>query len=53
MLRLVGGLIVITFYCGSLDGSVHAIDVTVRPRMIDLSEAMLDAVPPAAHIELV
>lgn len=34
-----------------LDRSVHSLDLTIRPRMVDLGEAMLDAVLPAAHGE--
>lgn len=34
-----------------LDRPVHPLDLSVRPWMIDLGEAMLDAVFPAAHRE--
>ena len=51
LLQLVMGLVVVAFDSSFLDGSVHAFDLTVCPRMVDLGEAMFDAVLPAAHVE--
>lgn len=34
-----------------LDGAVHPLGLSVRPRMIDLGEALLIAVLAAAHVE--
>ena len=34
-----------------LDRPVHALDLTVGPRMLDLGEPVLDAVLPAPHVE--
>lgn len=36
---------------GVLDGAVHVLDLTIRPRAIDLDEAVLDAVFLAPHGE--
>src|SRR5215210_300783 len=36
---------------GLLEGPVHSLDLTVRPRVLHLGEAMLDAVFTAAHVE--
>lgn len=36
---------------GFLDGTVHPLDLAVRPRVPDFGEAVLDAVLPAAHVE--
>jgi hypothetical protein len=34
-----------------LDGAVHALDLPVGPRLVDLGEAVLDVVLPASHVE--
>src|SRR4028118_122170 len=44
-------LVVVTLGGRVLDGSVHPLDLAVRPRMIWLREPMLDAVSFADHVE--
>ena len=36
---------------GIFDGAVHALHLSVRPRMVDLGEPVLDAVLVASHVE--
>jgi len=43
--------IVIPFYGGFLDGSVHAFDLSVRPRMFWFCEPVLNAVLVTAQVE--
>jgi len=50
-LELVVTIVVIAFDCRFLDSSVHALDLTIGPRMLDLGQPMFDAVLSAAHIE--
>ena len=50
-LELPGAVVVIAFDGGFLDGPVHAFDLAVRPRMLDLGESVLDAVLAAAHVK--
>ena len=49
--QLVVAVVVETLDGGVLDGAVHPFDLSVRPRMIDLGEPVLDAVLTASHIE--
>ena len=44
-------IVVVATDGGFLDGSIHSLDLYIGPRMIDLGEAMLDPMFPAAHIE--
>ena len=44
-------VVVIALDSRFFDRPVHAFDLTVRPRMFDLGQAVLDAVLAAAHIE--
>jgi len=44
-------LVVIPFDGRFLEGSVHAFDLTVRPRMIGFGQAMFDAVLLTCHVE--
>src|SRR5258705_6521665 len=46
-------IVVIAFNGGFLDRSVHAFDLAVRPRVLDLSEPVLDAILAAAHVKYV
>ena len=41
----------IAFDGGFLDGAVHAFDLAVGPRVLDLGQAMFDVVFLAAHVE--
>ncbi len=50
-LQLFMRVVVIPFYSRFLDGSVHALDLPVRPGMVGLGEAVLDVIGLAAHIE--
>ena len=43
--------IVIPFHGGFLDGSVHAFDLSFRPRMLWFCEPVLDAVLVTAQVE--
>ncbi len=49
--QLVVIVVVIALDRGVFDGAVHALDLTVGPRMIDLGETMFDAVLLASHPE--
>ncbi len=49
--KLVMAIVVIALDGRFLDGPVHALDLTVRPRMTDLGETVLDAVLLASHVE--
>ncbi len=42
--QLVVGVVVVALHRGLFDGAVHALDLPVRPRMIGLGEAVVDAV---------
>ncbi len=42
--ELVMTVVMITFDGGFLDGAVHSLDLAVGPWMVDLGEAVLDAV---------
>ena len=44
-------VVVIALDGSFLDGSVHSLDLTVRPWVLDFGEPVLDAILPAAHIE--
>ena len=50
-LELLVAVVVVALDGGLLDGAVHALDLPVRPGVIQLGEAMLDAVLVAAHVE--
>src|SRR5450432_2767021 len=45
--RVVMAVVVIAFDGRFLDGSVHALDLTVRPGVFDLGQPVLDAILPA------
>ena len=49
--QLVVAFIVVAFDGGLLQRPIHALDLPVRPRMIRLGQAMLDAVFAATHVE--
>ena len=49
--QLVVRLVEIAFDGGVLDGSVHAFDLAVGPRVLGLSEAMIDIVLSAGVFE--
>ena len=49
--KLVMAVVVVPFDGCFLDRPVHSLDLTVGPGMIDLGEAMFDAVFAAAHVE--
>jgi hypothetical protein len=49
--QLIVAVVVEALDCGLLDGPVHSLDLTIRSRMIDLGEAVLDAVFLAPHGE--
>ena len=44
-------IVMIALNSGFFDCSVHALDLAVRPWMLDLSQPMFDVTFPAAHIE--
>lgn len=44
-------VVVIAFDSGVLDRAVHPFDLPIRPGMVDLGEAMFDAVLPTVHRE--
>src|SRR5882757_7022828 len=50
-LELPVAVVVIALDGGFLDCAVHALDLTVRPRVLDLGQPVLDAVLAAAHVE--
>ena len=49
--QLVVAVVGITFDCRLFEGSVHSFNLTIRPGMIGLGQAMLDAVLAAAQGE--
>lgn len=49
--QLIVAVVVEALDRGVLDGAVHALDLAVGPRMIDLCEPVLDAVLSASHVE--
>ena len=49
--QLVVGVVVEALDCGLLDGAVHPLDLAVGPRMLGLSQAMIDIVAGAGHVE--
>ena len=50
-LKLPVAVIVIALDGGFLDSPVHAFDLAVSPRMLDLGKPVLDAILAAAHVE--
>ena len=50
-LELPMAVVVIALDGGFLDGAVHALDLTVRPRMFDFGQPVLDPVLATAHVE--
>ena len=44
-------IVMIALNSGFLDRSVHALDLAVRPWMLDLGQPVFDVIFPAAHIE--
>jgi hypothetical protein len=44
-------IVMMALYGRFLDRPVHALDLPVGPRMLDLGEPVLDAVLPAPHVE--
>lgn len=50
-LKLAVSLVVIAFDGCFLDRAIHSLDLTIRPRMLDLGQSMLDAVLPACAAE--
>lgn len=51
--QLLMGLIVIALHRGLLDGSVHSLDLAVRPRMIGFGQTVFDAVGSTDLVEAV
>src|ERR1700675_4221683 len=49
--ELLGVVVMIALDGGFLDGAVHALDLTVGPRMLQLGKTVVDAVFPATHVE--
>ena len=49
--QLVVGVVVEALDCGLLDGAVHPLDLAVGPGMPGLSQAMIDIVAGAGHVE--
>ena len=49
--QLVVGGVVEALDCGLLDGAVHPLDLAVGPGMLGLSQAMIDIVAGAGHVE--
>ena len=45
------GVVVIPLYCRLLERPVHPLDLPVGPRMVDLSQAVVDVVLPAYAAE--
>ena len=50
-LQLTMAIVVIALDGGFLDRSVHAFDLAIRPRMLDLGQPMLNAILMAAHVK--
>lgn len=50
-LELIVSVVMIALDSRFLDRSVHALDLAIGPRMLDLGQPMFDAIFPAAHIE--
>jgi len=44
-------IVMITLNCRLLDGSVHALDLPIRPRMFYFCQAMLNVILLTAHVE--
>ena len=44
-------VIVVAFDSGFLDCAVHALDLSIRPRVVGLCQAMLDLIGVADHVE--
>jgi hypothetical protein len=51
VLKLAVAVVVVALDGGFPDRAVHALDLTVRPRIFDLGKRVLDAVLTAAHVE--
>lgn len=49
--QLFVAVVVVAFDGGVLDGAVHPLDLTIRPRMVGFGQAMLDAVLAADPVE--
>lgn len=49
--QLLVAVVVIAFHRGILDGAVHALDLTIGPRMVRFGQAMFDPVGIAYHVE--
>ena len=49
--KLVMAVVVIAFDGGFFGGAVHALNLAVGPGMIDLGEAMFDAILAASHVK--
>lgn len=51
LLELQVAVVVKAFDGGFFDGAVHPLDLAIRPWVLDLGEAVLDAVLAAAHVK--
>ena len=49
--ELLVAVVVVALDGGFLDRAVHPLDLAIGPGMLDLGQAVLDAVFPAAHVE--